>query len=286
MEPTRCIAVDWSGALVGARSRIWLGEADARGLVRLEDGRDRDEVVAELIASARRDPRLVVGLDFAFAFPRWFGERVGARDAAHLWEIVAQRGEQWLERSPPPFWGRPGVPCPRFDARRPPFRATEGEAPPVRGIGPKTVFQIGGAGSVGTGSLRGMPHLSTLRDAGFAVWPFDPPALPMVVEIYPRVLTGPVNKSSRVARALYLQAWHPREPRAFQLRAEASEDAFDAAVSALAMWKHAAEFSSPMPASLPSDALEGRIWRPRLDAVAERSFSSWSETATGAAEDP
>ena len=45
----------------------------------------------------------------------------------------------------------------------------------VRGIAPKSVFQIGGAGSVGTASLRGMPVLQRLREAGFAVWPFDRP---------------------------------------------------------------------------------------------------------------
>ena len=38
-------------------------------------------------------------------------------------------------------------------------------------VRPKSTFQIGGAGAVGTGSLRGMPHLLTLREAGCAVWP-------------------------------------------------------------------------------------------------------------------
>ena len=58
------------------------------------------------------------------------------------------------------------------------------------------MFQIGGAGAVGTGSIRGMPHLLTLADSGFTIWPFVSGGLPTVVEIYPRALTGPVNKGS------------------------------------------------------------------------------------------
>jgi hypothetical protein len=261
-----CIAVDWSGALSGEKSRIWLAEARAGTLVRLECGRDRPETVRELVASAARDPRLVVGLDFAFSLPRWFLADVGVASARALWDLVAERGEAWLARCAPPFWGRPGALRPEYGPGRPEWRATEGEVVRQQGIGPKSVFQVGGAGSVGTGSLRGMPYLATLQDAGFAIWPFDPPRLPMAVEIYPRYLTGRVNKSSRIARALYIQAHHPRLPRAIQRVCEASEDAFDAAVSALRMSAHARQFLRSPLAPAPDDALEGRIWRPVGDA--------------------
>lgn len=277
--PPACIAVDWSGALTGERRRIWLAEtrASAAGLrprgsllTRLECGRDRPELVQELIDAARRDPRLVVGLDFAFSGPAWFLARLGVKSARELWERVARDGERWLKESPHPFWGRPGVRCPEFDDAHPAWRATEGEAVRERGVGPKSVFQIGGAGSVGTGSLRGMPYLRDLQDAGFSIWPFDPPRLPMAVEIYPRQLTGPVNKSSRVARALYLQARFADQPDAFLRAAESSEDAFDAAVSALRMQRGARQLLKGPVAYLPSDALEGRIWRPARDVVVER----------------
>jgi len=239
-------------------------------LTRLECGRNRPETIAELIASARRDSRVVVGLDFAFSGPAWFLARIGVKSARELWERVARDGERWLAESPHPFWGKPGVRCPAFDDAHPAWRATEGEAVRERGIGPKSVFQIGGAGSVGTGSLRGMPYLRDLQDAGFAIWPFDPPRLPMAVEIYPRQLTGPVNKSSRVARALYLQARFADQPDEMLRLAESSEDAFDAAVSALRMQRCARQLLKGPVAYLPSDDLEGRIWRPARDVVVER----------------
>ena len=263
--PQAFVAVDWSGAREGAEKRLWLAEADARGLVRLERGRAREELVAHLVERARRDPALVVGLDFAFSFPAWFLEQLGLADARSFWDLVAREGERWLELSPHPFWGRPGKRRPELAEPRGPWRACECEVLRVRGVGPKSVFQTGGAGSVGTGSLRGMPHLATLREGGFAVWPFDPARLPLVVEIYPRWLTGPVAKSSRVARALYLQAHHPREPRELLALAEGSEDAFDAAVSALAMRRAAREFADLPGPSGARERLEGRIWAPRRD---------------------
>ena len=57
--------------------------------------------------------------------------------------------------------------------------------------------------------------LRELQDAGFSVWPFDPPRLPLVVEIYPRWLTGPVNDvpGSSAGRARY-GAWLPDAPEA------------------------------------------------------------------------
>src|SRR5689334_18775435 len=95
--PRTCIAVDWSGALASVRSRLWLAEARDRKLVRLECGFTREQLVEELIACARRDPSLVVGLDFAFSFPSWFLEDLGVANARDTWALVAARGESWLE---------------------------------------------------------------------------------------------------------------------------------------------------------------------------------------------
>ncbi len=92
------------------------------------------------------------------------------------------------------------------------------------------MFQIGGAGSVGTASIRGMNVLLALRSAGFAVWPFDPPSGPTVIEIYPRVLTGPVRKSSAEERQTYLAGGGLRGSEAIRRSASSNEDPFDAAV--------------------------------------------------------
>lgn len=270
-SPRSFIAVDWSGARADVRKRLYLAEVRSRRITRLENGRTREELVQHLIDCAARDPRLVVGLDFAFSFPRWFLEHWHVRDARAVWELVAREGESWLQHCPHPFWGRPGIRNPRLARDESAWRATEGETTRVRGIGPKTVFQVGGAGSVGTGSLRGMPHLRTLQDAGFSIWPFDPPRLPLVVEIYPRDLTGAVTKSSRVARALHVQRSLARESRAIQDLATASEDAFDAAVSAVCMRRHAREFRSLARQRSRLDRLEGRIWRPLRDPLFDRA---------------
>lgn len=104
---------------------------------------------------------------------------------------------------------------------------------------PKSVFQIGGAGAVGTGSIRGMPHLADLRGAGFSVWPFHEVRAPVVVEIYPRLLTGEVVKSSFDARWEHLTTrCFPEIDGPLECKAASSEDAFDAAVSSVVMSRH------------------------------------------------
>jgi hypothetical protein len=49
-----------------------------------------------------------------------------------------------------------------------------------------------------------MPYLSQLSDAGFSIWPFEPPGWPLVIEIYSRLLTGELVKSDPEARTEYL----------------------------------------------------------------------------------
>lgn len=274
--PPRVVAVDWSGAKKGATGKIWLAEVAEGRLQRLESGRGRSELVEHLIEAAQDDPRLVVGLDFAFSFPEWFLDEHGAASAPEVWDVVARSGEDWLDECPPPFWGRPGCPKPDLPSH---FRRTEREAQAVAGAQPKSVFQVGGAGAVGTGSLRGMPHLDRLTDAGFSVWPFHEPGWPRVVEIYPRLLTGAVVKSDPRARAAYLEGGFPEIPPRFRSVAAASEDALDAAVSAVVMARHLDEIEALGRPDDPVVRKEGAIWTPARGAPGSELMETRSAPA-------
>jgi len=264
------------------------------GTIALESGRTRAELVDALIAMARETPGMVVGVDFCFSYPAWFVREHAAETAIVFWEIAATHSERWLahECEEARFWGRSG---PRRSGKKPAeFCGAEGavrmlrradEACKVRaaildtelsarvkGIAPKSPFQIGGAGAVGTGTLRGIPQLQRLHAAGFRVWPFEEPELrgknpqPLIVEIYPRLLTGEVKKSSADARAAYL-AKKQREVAAYAAlgrgvltKARGSEDAFDALVSVMAMAEQRASFLALRKASDPVTLLEGAVW--------------------------
>src|SRR5579884_1837 len=265
----RVLAVDWSGARVGAERHIWLAEAGEPGrLRRLEAGRSRPALLAELLAVG---PDAIIGLDFAFSFPAWFIQHLGLGSAPELWRCVERAGEAWLQACSPPFWGRPG--CPRPAAAGTPYRRAEQALRARSSIGPKSIFQVGGAGAVGTGSIRGIPLLRALHARGARVWPFDPPGgRPLVLEIYPRLLTGPVNKSSSAARAALLEQRYPRLDPQHRQAASASDDAFDAAISALVLVEHADALVSLPAESDPELRLEGRIWHPawQTDEVYDR----------------
>jgi hypothetical protein len=223
----RILAVDWSGARRGERDAIWLAEARDGDIVRLESGRTRAEIFEHLLEGAAADPDLVVGLDFAFSLPEWFLRERGLTSARAGWALAARDGEQWLRMVEPPFWNRGREAALRG---REPFRGTERE---VAGQ-PKSVFQLVGNGQVGPGSIRGMPYLLDLANA-FAIWPFDRPRLPLVVEIYPRLF----------------RHLAPAAP---------NEHARDAAASARAMSLWKGDWCA-----LPLErryALEGRIWTP------------------------
>jgi hypothetical protein len=238
------VAVDWSGRAQGAGRFIWTAVAAGGELRALEDGRDRDGTADRLVDLALADPDVVVGLDFAFSLPVWFLDRCGYENGMAVPEAVAER---WLRECPPPFWGRHGR---RRGSEEPRHRVTELLVRPQA----KSVFQVGGAGSVGTGSLRGFPVLRRLRREGFAIWPFDPPGRPMALEIFPRLLTGPVVKSRLEARQRYLA------DRGWPARAAVTEDAFDAAVSAIVMDRRADRLAALAAETDPVVVREGRIW--------------------------
>ena len=221
-------------------------------MLSLASGLTRDETGDWLIGEAERSPELIVGLDFAFSFPAWFLRERGLSAAPELWDLAVEQGERWLRECEPPFWGRKGRRRPDGDATRH-LRVTDLEA------GAKSPFQVNGAGAVGAGTIRGMPMLKRLREAGFSIWPFDEPGWPRVVEIYPRLFTGPVTKSREADRRAWLKHGDGIDDT-LRDRAGSSEDAFDAAASALRMREHADELAAL--ARQPDRVLEGRIWRP------------------------
>ncbi len=278
-----------------------------QGTVRLEAGRTRDEIAPWLIELACETPRMVVGFDFCFSYPEWFvRDELGLSSAPAFWQLVSEtHGERWLMRRAaddpahdPRFWGKPHKRPAQFSGEHlhRMLRATDidckllshipqaDRAARVKGITPKSVFQIGGSGSVGTGSLRGMPTLLALRAAGFQIWPFDGDAArslggsrprPMVVEMYTRLMTGAVHKANPLARAAYLARrrepaspeFDPRYvalPPAVLTRARAGEDAFDALVSCMVMAARRDSFAQlPAPRD-PAHRIEGWTWAPEL----------------------
>lgn len=251
------VAIDWSGAKKPAR-KIWIAEAVDGSLRRLKWLDSRDHALDELLRCLRTDERTVVGLDFAFSFPSWFCRTQSVSNAIEVWGVVREEGERWLRECSWPFWGRPGKRKPALEAD---FRRTEKQVGATYSIRPKSVFQIGGAGAVGAGSIRGMPFLSRIREEGFAVWPFDAPSDQMVVEIYPRVLTGKVVKNNEAARAEYLAQRRGGLSALCLAAAIKSEDAFDAAMSALAMDTHFEQFQG-LPSGDALSKIEGEIWTP------------------------
>lgn len=267
MKNLRVIAVDWSGQKKSPRRKIWLAEVTGDRLVRLECGRNREELVDHLIGEAKRSTNLVVGLDFAFSFPQGFCREHGAEDHLAVWRLVTERGEEWLSTCCHPFWGRARKKRPQHDYH---FRDTDSEVSSHVGTNAKSVFQIGGAGAVGTGSIRGMPHLLRFREKGFKIWPFTNAEPPLVIEIYPRTLTGAVTKSKADHRARYFQQHSFPEIDSKDLPLVSScEDAFDAAISAVSMARHLDQILALQQETDLPYSLEGKIWTPGDDSKPE-----------------
>jgi hypothetical protein len=226
----RFVAADWSGAARAEQRHLWMAEVDgfARPVARLAPY-TRLGACEHLLDLAEADGDLTVGLDFGFSFPAWFLAEQGIGSGAELWADGA-RLEGWLQRCAPPFWGKPGRSRPDLTPGQH-WRRTELAAV----TRPKSVFQVGGAGSVGTASLRGMPILDRLRGAGFSIWPFDPPRHPLVMEVWPRLAIGPLIKRRPERRRAWLEGEGATLPAEVLASAQGSEDAFDATVAAIAL---------------------------------------------------
>lgn len=261
-------AIDWSGAKAsGGRRDIAVAEYVDGQLQPPRTGLSREQVVQWLLARAAASAEMVVGLDFAFSLPAWFARDIlRVADVFGVWDAVSRDGERWLEGSAPwPFWGRGQQVSSTNLPPEKAFRQTELDMEGLTATRPKSVFQLVGSGQVGPGSLRGIPMLRELRADGFAVWPFDDFGLPLVVEIYPRVLTGDVIKSSLDARSEFLERFSQWDESLAKAVAS-TEHAFDAACSAIVMSRHLDELRG-LRREDPPYSVEGKIWTPAAAAA-------------------
>ena len=221
--------VDWSGGGdTGPRPRkdaIWAAVWRAGRLEPATYLRNRavalDWLAALVSAERVAGRRLLVGFDFPFGYPAGFAARVtGSADPLALWDWLASALEALpagegrfdlaarLNRRFPgigPFWFnglRRDIPDLPRKGRGvgghglPLRRATEAQAP-----GAFSLWQMGGAGAVGSQAMTGMASLSRLRHLygeTVAVWPFQAPDRPVVLaEIWPSLLREEVAVAMR-----------------------------------------------------------------------------------------
>lgn len=232
----RVLVVDWSASATPATgpgpNTIWVGDAsgDAVTARHFATRHAAEGWLAAEIATARdAGQRLLVGFDFAFGYPAGFAARLtGQASARAVWRWLADHITDDAQNANNrfavaaainarmgdcgPFWGVPAdAASAALAMKKPPFPCAglaEMRAPDTAIKGAKSVWQLAGAGSVGSQSLTGLPAVHRLsQNDGVAVWPFDAPdrvaAAPVVLaEIYPSLLRDAV-------RAQVAQGWIP-----------------------------------------------------------------------------
>jgi hypothetical protein len=202
----RYVAVDWSAKSSPATGpdSIWIAVLDTGSqAVVLHNPPTRHEARALLAAVVVDDAATLVGIDVGLGYPagtaarfglaagvapwlatwRWFAEHVrdDHRNANNRFEVAADLNRR-SGGAAGPFWGCP--PGSEYDGLSPrkvapdplgPFRATE-LALRAAGRSPMSMWQLTGAGSVGSQSLTAVPVLAGWRDdlgERLVVWPFE-----------------------------------------------------------------------------------------------------------------
>ena len=222
------VAVDWSAAgapKTGADS-IWIATGSGMLLnpaTRIAATDRLRGIMREALTASRRT---LIVFDFALGGPAGLAARVTGRPwAPALWDWLAKRHEDdagnrtnyrrlaarmnRVFEGDGPFWGNgqkadiPDLPRrkPRLPAGLVAHRRAE-LAGQERGLSPKTLWQLAGAGAVGAQSLTGMAMLSGLCaefGTDLAVWPFHdrPDATLVVAETYLSLLPDETARRMR-----------------------------------------------------------------------------------------
>jgi hypothetical protein len=257
----RVIVVDWSGRASPSPARecrdaIWIGVREGAHETQIYH-RTRASAAAWLAQALTDGGRQLVGFDFPMGYPSGFARRLTGRDdarAMHGWlaerikdapdntnnrfEVAARINRELGGKGP--FWGCPkarphsGLPSLKTvdyaALGLPEKRRAERENPPA-----KPVWQLMGAGSVGSQALLGIPVVDRLaRSTGARVWPFDAPGDLTLAEVYPSLLAPAVASSGDpipdraqvrlLARALHTLSRHDRLAPLFDVPPEAREE--------------------------------------------------------------
>ncbi len=223
----RHVVVDWSSRAVPSperpsRDAIWAGVAGEAPRYFRTRAAVMDWLGTWLGQERAAGRRVLVGFDFPFGYPRGFAAALtGRAEARAVWAHLADAVEDGPQngnnrfavaaeinrgfRGAGPFWGRPagqaqeGLGTTRSDfAGLPEHRLTE-----LAARGPKSCWQLSGAGSVGGQVLTGLPALHRLHAAlgeDCAVWPFEggfavPEARVVLAEVYPSLLAEAVKRT-------------------------------------------------------------------------------------------
>ncbi len=205
------VMVNWSASAAPktGKDSIWIGvlKKDVRfrlafeahnPATRAEAAKLLNTVLAEL---KRKGERVMVGVDFPLGFPRGTAKALKLKQAdwSGLWAFlakelvdkptnlnnrfgIANKINRLMTDKALPFWG-----CPAKDAQtwlsvtKP--DGWPGETPALRhadqacgGAGAKSIWQLFGAGSVGSSALVGIPYVKALideRGEAAKVWPFQ-----------------------------------------------------------------------------------------------------------------
>jgi molybdopterin molybdotransferase len=214
------LIVDWSGGndrgASPKKDAIWTGVARAGQAEDPVYHRNRQLAEAWIIqfltdehAAGRR---VLAGFDFAFGYPAGFGRVLtGSDDPFAIWDWFAAH----VQDSPKannrfdlagqinalfpgigPFWGnrlaRDIPDLPRKGLARQGHGIAEKRAAEQQAKGAFAVWQLSGAGAVGSQIIMGLPVLARLRQrfgADLAVWPFEPLTPPIaLVEVWPSLI--------------------------------------------------------------------------------------------------
>lgn len=265
MQFDRVIVVDWSGRAARSPAReskdaIWIGSHSADHATQTYC-RSRAEAEAWLHQALAEGGRQLVGFDFPMGYPTGLARRLTGQDSAralHGWlagqiidapdntnnrfEVAASINRQLAGAGRPwgPFWGCPKArPVPDLPSLKTvdyaalglsEKRQVERENPPA-----KPVWQLLGAGSVGSQALLGIPVVHRLAQAhDAAVWPFDAPRDLTLAEVYPSLLAETVTRAADpipdraqvqlLARALYNLSQADRLPALLATPSIAAEE--------------------------------------------------------------
>jgi precorrin-8X/cobalt-precorrin-8 methylmutase len=217
------VMVDWSASSTpkSGKDSIWIAHGHGSGDVQADNVSTRRlaglRVRSILEDAVRQGERVLVGFDFPYGYPREFSERIAGGGWSGVWDQLAgairdderNRNNRFsvaanlnasLGDGPGPFWGTPDAAVTNALWRtKPPFpckglREFRDVERKLAAAQPKSVWQLLGAGCVGSQALLGIPVVRALRrDARLAdvscVWPFEGYDAQVVhAEIWPRVV--------------------------------------------------------------------------------------------------